>query len=73
MEFIEERRERALEDEDFAEALYAEREQVEQEAREHMEELAERRRLEREARKAAKEDDIDDDEDYDVEVVYTNE
>ena len=70
MEFIEERRQRALDDEDFAEALLAEREQVEQESREHMEALEERRRQERAARKAEQDDD---DDDYDVEVVYTNE
>ncbi len=70
MEFIEARRQRALDDEDFAEALLAEREQVEQESREHMEELEERRRLERAARKAEQ---GDDDDDYDVEVIYTNE
>ena len=72
MSFIEERQQRAQEDEDFADALVAEREQVEEEAREHMEMLAERRRQERAARKAAKQDD-DDDDDYDVEVVFTNE
>ena len=70
MEFIEERRQRALDDEEFAEALLAEREQVELESREHMEELEERRRIERAARKAEQDDD---DDDYDVEVVYTNE
>ena len=70
MEFIEERRQRALDDEEFAEALLAEREQVEQESREHMEALEERRRQERAARKAEQDDE---DDDYDVEVVYTNE
>ena len=68
MEYIEERRERAMEDEEFAEALLAEREQVEAEAREHMEALYERRRLEREARKAGADDD---DDDHGVEVIYT--
>ncbi|GGY46298.1 GTPase Obg [Bacterioplanes sanyensis] len=71
MNFIEERQQRAQEDEEFAEALLAEREQVEEEAREHMEMLAERRQEQRAARKAAKQD--DDDDDHDVEVVYTNE
>ncbi len=71
MNFIEERQQRAQEDEEFAEALLAEREQVEEEAREHMEMLAERRQEQRAARKAAKQD--DDDDDHNVEVVYTNE
>jgi len=71
MEYIEERRQRASEDEEFAEALQAERDSVEEEARAHLEELHERRRQERAARKAAKQD--DDDDDFDVEVVYTNE
>ncbi|WP_419812990.1 Obg family GTPase CgtA [Bacterioplanoides sp.] len=71
MDYMEERRQRAQDDEEFAEQLLAEREMVEQEAREHVEMLEERRRLERMARKAAAED--DDDDDYDVEVVYTNE
>jgi GTP-binding protein len=71
MNFIEERQQRAQEDDEFAEALLAEREQVEEEAREHMEMLAERRQEQRAARKAAKQD--DDDDDHDVEVVYTNE
>ena len=71
MEYMEERRLRATEDEEFAEAILAEREQVEEEAREHLEALHERRRQERAERKAAKQD--DDDDDYDVEVVYTNE
>jgi len=70
MEYIDERRRRAVEDEEFAEALIAEREAVEEEAREHMDALRERRRNERDARKAAAQDD---DDDYDVEVVYTNE
>ena len=69
MEYIEERRLRATEDEEFAEELLAEREQVEEEAREHIEALNERRRQEREARKAG---DNDDDDDGDVEVIYLN-
>lgn len=72
MDYMEERRQRALDDEEFAEQLLLERETVEQEAREHVEMLEERRRLERLARKAAKDND-DDDDDYDVEVVYTHE
>ena len=69
-EYIEERRERALEDEEFAQQLLDEREQVEAEARERIEELEEIRRAERAARRAASEDD---DDDYDVEVVYVQE
>jgi len=69
MEYIEERRLRATEDEEFAEELLAEREQVEEEAREHIEALNERRRQEREARKAGGNDD---DDDGDVEVIYLN-
>ncbi|MBE0482682.1 MAG: Obg family GTPase CgtA [Bacterioplanes sp.] len=71
MEHIEARQLRAKEEPEFAEQLLAEREQVEQEAREHIEMLAERHRIERELRKAGLED--DDDDDYDVEVIYTNE
>ena len=70
MERIEERRRLALEDDDYAEQLLQERELVEQEARERIEELQERHRQERAARKAEAEDD---DDDYDVEVVYTRE
>ncbi|MGB1092347.1 MAG: GTPase, partial [Oceanobacter sp.] len=69
MAYVEERRLRAQEDEDFADQLIAEREQVEVEARERIEELQERRRLERLAQKSGD----DDDDDYDVEVVYTHE
>jgi len=67
MRYIEERRLRAAEDEDFAAQLLAEREQVEQEAREHIEMLSERRRQLRELEQD------DDDDDYDVEVIYTRE
>lgn len=70
MSYIDERREKAENDEEFAEQLLAERERVEEEAREHIDALYERRRLEREARKAAKQDD---DDDGDVEVVYVRE
>ncbi|MDK2778744.1 MAG: Obg family GTPase CgtA [Pseudomonadota bacterium] len=69
MRYIEERRLRAEEDEEFAQQLLAEREQVEAEAREHIEMLAERRR---QLRELENEDD-DDDDDYDVEVIYTRE
>lgn len=69
MRYIEERRLRAEEDEAFAQQLLAEREQVETEAREHIEMLAERRR---QLRELENEDD-DDDDDYDVEVIYTRE
>ncbi|MBV1960142.1 MAG: Obg family GTPase CgtA [Oleibacter sp.] len=72
MEYIEARRLRASEDEEFAESIQAEREQVETEAREHVEALYERRKQEREARKASR-DGSDDDDDFDVEVVYTAE
>ncbi|MCA6061989.1 Obg family GTPase CgtA [Thalassolituus marinus] len=68
MKYIEERRQRAEEDEDFAQQIQAEREQVEAEAREHIEMLRERRRQLREL-----EDEDDDDDDYDVEVVYVRE
>jgi GTP-binding protein len=68
MKYIEERRLRAEEDEDFAQQIQAEREQVEAEAREHIEMLRERRRQLRELQ-----DDEDDDDDYDVEVVYVRE
>src|SRR5690554_7897844 len=48
MEHIEARRERALEDPDFAEEIEAERELVDAESRAHIEQLQERRREERE-------------------------
>lgn len=70
MEQIEERRQRALEDEEYAEQLHEERELVELEARERIEALHEQRRQERAALKAQSQDD---DDDYDVEVVYTRE
>jgi GTP-binding protein len=68
MKYIEERRLRAEEDEDFAQQIQAEREQVEAEAREHIEMLRERRRQLRELQ----DDEDDDDDDYD-EVVYVRE
>jgi GTP-binding protein len=72
MDYIEERRERAAEDEEFAAQIIEERETVEQESRDRMEELAEYRRQRAAARKAAASDD-DDDDDYDVEVVWVQE
>ena len=69
MHYIEQRRVRAEEDEEFAAQLQAERDQVEAEAREHIEMLQERRRQLREL----KDEDDDDDDDYDVEVIYTRE
>ena len=70
MEYIEERRERALEDPEFAQQILDERELVDAEARAHIEMLQGRRREERELAKLNQQDD---DDDYDVEVVYTNE
>lgn len=69
MEYIEQRRLRAEEDEEFAAQVQAERDQVEAEAREHIEMLQERRRQLREL----KDENDDDDDDYDVEVIYTRE
>ena len=71
MDYIEERRERAAEDPEFAAQIVNERETVEQESRDRMEELAEYRRQRAEARKAALDD--DDDDDYDVEVEWVQE
>ncbi len=71
MDYIEERRERASEDEEFAAQIVTERETVEQESRDRMEELAEYRRQRAAARKAGLED--DDDDDYDVEVEWVQE
>lgn len=73
MEYIEARRLRAIEDEEFAEQIRLEREQVEVEARERIEDLEERRRLERAmAREEAGGDDEDDDNNG-VEVIYVRE
>ncbi|WP_369855193.1 Obg family GTPase CgtA [Candidatus Thalassolituus haligoni] len=72
MEYIEARRLRAQEDEEFADQINREREVVEEEARERIEELEERYRAERAAIRAASNGN-DDDDDYDVEVVYLNE
>ncbi len=71
MDYIEERRERAAEDEEFAAQIVEERETVEQESRDRMEELAEYRRQRAAARKAGLDD--DDDDDYDVEVEWVQE
>jgi GTP-binding protein len=70
MDYIEERRERAAEDPDFAAQIIEERETVEQESRDRMEELAEFRRQRAAARKAGLDDDEDD---YDVEVEWVQE
>ena len=71
MDYIEERRERAAEDPEFAAQIVEERETVEQESRDRMEELAEFRRQRAAARKAGLED--DDEDDYDVEVEWVQE
>jgi len=71
MDYIEERRERAAEDEEFAAQIVEERETVEQESRDRMEELSEFRRQRAAARKAGLED--DDEDDYDVEVEWVQE
>ncbi|MEH6450239.1 MAG: Obg family GTPase CgtA [Oleispira sp.] len=71
MDYIEERRERAAEDEEFAAKIVEERETVEQESRDRMEELSEFRRQRAAARKAGLED--DDEDDYDVEVEWVQE
>lgn len=70
MDYIEARRERAAEDEEFAAQIVEERETVEQESRDRMEELAEYRRQRAAARKAGQEYD---DDDYDVEVEWVQE
>lgn len=69
MEHIEERQRRAADDEEYAQALQDEREQVEAEAREHIDMLHERRRQLRELN----DDDDDDDDDHGVEVIYVRE
>jgi GTP-binding protein len=71
MDYIEARRERANEDPEFAAQIVEERETVEQESRDRMEELSEFRRQRAAARKAGLED--DDDDDYDVEVEWVQE
>jgi GTP-binding protein len=71
MDYIEERREHAKEDPEFAAQIVEERETVEQESRDRMEELSEFRRQRAAARKAGLED--DDDDDYDVEVEWVQE
>lgn len=72
MEYIEARRLRALEDEEFAEQIRLEREQVEIEARDRIEDLEERRRLERAMRAEEGLDDNDDDDDNGAEVIYAH-
>ncbi|MFT5260962.1 MAG: GTP-binding protein [Gammaproteobacteria bacterium] len=71
MDYIEERRERAGEHPEFAAQIVEERETVEQESRDRMEELSEFRR-QRAANRKAGLDDFDDD-DYDVEVEWVKE
>lgn len=71
MDYIEARRERANEDPEFAAQIVEERETVEQESRDRMEELSEFRRQRAAARKAGLED--DDEDDYDVEVEWVQE
>ena len=71
MDYIEARRERAAEEPEFAAQIVIERETVEQESRDRMEELAEYRRQRAAARKAGLED--DDEDDYDVEVEWVQE
>ena len=72
MEHIDSRRLKAAEDSEFAAEVIAEREQVEVEARDRMEELSEIRREKAIARRAGGNDD-DDDDNYDVEVEYVKE
>lgn len=72
MNFIEERRERASEDQDFADQIEAERALVEAEARERMEELAELKRQEYLDRKA-KQNGTDTDDDDDVDTYWMTE
>ncbi len=67
MNWLEETRAALAESEDLLEADAAHRDQVEQEARERIRELAERRRK---TRKASDDDDNDDDDDHDVEIIY---
>ncbi len=76
MSFLEEKAAAAVENPELAEQEEAHRKQVEDEARERMEELAERRNAHRAARKAAKQADEDDDDDDDgegPEFIYTYE
>lgn len=75
MSFLEEKAAAAVENPELAEQEEAHRKQVEDEARERMEELAERRNAHRAARKAAKQADEDDDDDdgEGPEFIYTYE
>lgn len=70
MRHIEERRERAKEEPEFAKQLLAEQEQVDEESRAHIEMLQEQRKLERQL---AREEAEDDDEDDGAEIIYTRE
>lgn len=70
MRYIEERRARALVDEAFAQKIQNEREQVELEAREHIDMLHERRR---QLKELQNDDDDFDDGDDGAEFIYTNE
>lgn len=71
MQHIEQQRERLQEEPEFAEQINSEREQVEQEARSHMQALQERRAKERLERKQAQQNrDDDDDGDFDVDVEW---
>ena len=68
MDYIDEQRQQEAVDSDLAEQAEARRAEMQAEARNRIEELAEARK---QARKKVKEEDIEDDEDdYDVEVVY---
>lgn len=69
MRHIEERRERAKEDPEFAEQIKTEQDMVDAESREHIEMLQQQRRLEREL---GREENDDDDEDG-AEIIYTRE
>lgn len=70
MTYLEERRERAKDDEAFREQIELERALVEQEAQQHMADLYERHR---QARALRQDDDDFDDDDFDVDVVWARE
>ena len=70
MRHIEERRERAKEDPEFAQQLLHEQELVDEESRAHIEMLQEQRKLERQL---AREEDTDSEDDDGAEVFYTRE
>ena len=68
MDYIDEQRQQEAVDSDLAEQAEARRAEMQAEARKRIEELAEARK---QVRQKVKEEDIEDDEDdYDVEVVY---